>query len=427
MDNNMNQNFNGQQNTGPANFTDQQYGGPSNFTQQGYNNAQNINNNQAQQNNNGPKKSSELGKWAFLFSILGCTSFIGLILAIIDITRKDGKRKDFSIAALCVCGIIFFVFAFGKIKNSRNDHGEEKVRSEHVNKVEETTESGEVDNNIENDTEAEVVEEITDDYVLSYERKSNMSDKFNSETNEKYTLNGYEFEVPENFADNSKKYLESDKLETSMMFSVAERSGEQVRFQVLIDSQGSSTYENRQNDVKDIAENLDFISYETNDIVSSGYNAVEVSGRFKSEEKDITYIGDGYFVIMYDDENDKCIVTALRETMDTNFDYIEDVKKINDSFVKADNASSVGSDFKEVMDEYEAFMDEYIEFMQTYNQNPTDAELMSQYMDVMAEYSSYSVKIASLKNDELTDEELAYYIEVTNRVSQKLLNAGLSN
>ena len=130
---------------------------------------------------------------------------------------------------------------------------------------------------------------------------------------------------------------------------------------------------------------------------------------------------------MYDDENDKCIVTALRETMDTNFDYIEDVKKINDSFVKADNASSVGSDFKEVMDEYEAFMDEYIEFMQTYNQNPTDAELMSQYMDVMAEYSSYSVKIASLKNDELTDEELAYYIEVTNRVSQKLLNAGLSN
>ena len=72
-------------------------------------------------------------------------------------------------------------------------------------------------------------------------------------------------------------------------------------------------------------------------------------------------------------------------------------------------------------------MDEYIEFMETYNQNPTDAELMSQYMDVMTEYSEYAVKISNLKDDELTDDEMAYYIEVTNRVNQKLLNAGLSN
>ncbi len=431
MDNNMNQNFNGQQNTGPTNFKDQQYGGPSNFTQQGYNNAQNINNNQAQQNNNGPKKSSELGKWAFLFSILGCTSFIGLILAIIDITRKDGKRKDFSIAALCVCGIIFFVFAFGKIKNSRSDHAEEKVRSEHVNKVEET----------ETTTEQEVEEdisEINDENYISYKRESVEKNGFNESTNKNETIDSYSVKIPTYFG----KQFVNKKGDIS--YFPLEEDNEFALLSFTVTDLGKNSYESREEDIKGFMNELGVTDYTTNDVVFSNMNSVEVSGRTKDEEdSDISledrqaikagiYYTDIYKAFIYDEENGKLIYVSFMETLKTKYDYIGDVKKILNTIEyspenTSEESSGVGSDFKEVMDEYEAFMDEYIEFMQTYNQNPTDAELMSQYMDVMAEYSSYSVKIASLKNDELTDEELAYYIEVTNRVSQKLLNAGLSN
>ena len=79
-----------------------------------------------------------------------------------------------------------------------------------------------------------------------------------------------------------------------------------------------------------------------------------------------------------------------------------------------------------MMDAYEAFIDEYIEFMELYNQNPSDTELMTQYLDYMTKYNEYMTTISNLKNDDMTDEELAYYLEVTNRCSQKLIQAGMS-
>ena len=80
-----------------------------------------------------------------------------------------------------------------------------------------------------------------------------------------------------------------------------------------------------------------------------------------------------------------------------------------------------------MLDAYEEFMDEYIEFMKLYNQNPTDAELMSKYFDILTEYTQYASTISKLENSEMTDEEAAYYLEVVNRVNQKLIEAGISN
>lgn len=54
-----------------------------------------------------PKKqgNSALGILALIFSILGCTFFVAIILAIIDLCKKDGRKKSLSIAALIICGI----------------------------------------------------------------------------------------------------------------------------------------------------------------------------------------------------------------------------------------------------------------------------------------------------------------------------------
>ena len=54
-----------------------------------------------------PKKqgNSALGILALIFSILGCTFFVAIIMAIIDLCKKDGHKKSLSIAALVISGI----------------------------------------------------------------------------------------------------------------------------------------------------------------------------------------------------------------------------------------------------------------------------------------------------------------------------------
>ena len=49
--------------------------------------------------------NSALGISAFIFSILGFTFGVAIILSIIDLRKKDGRKKSLSIAALIICGI----------------------------------------------------------------------------------------------------------------------------------------------------------------------------------------------------------------------------------------------------------------------------------------------------------------------------------
>ena len=79
---------------------------------------------------------------------------------------------------------------------------------------------------------------------------------------------------------------------------------------------------------------------------------------------------------------------------------------------------------KEFLDAYEACMDEYVDFMQKYmNADPTSmVSMMGDYYSILARYTEFAEKIDAFDESELTDAELAYYLEVTNRVSQKLLS-----
>ena len=100
----------------------------------------NMNNNMnGNMNYNAPAPkngSSGLGIAAFILSLLGCTSFIGLILAIIDMASKNGKKKTFSIIALVLNGVWLLigiaVFASGGTKNLT----ETKKGSSHVAETE---------------------------------------------------------------------------------------------------------------------------------------------------------------------------------------------------------------------------------------------------------------------------------------------------
>ena len=89
--------------------------------------------------------------------------------------------------------------------------------------------------------------------------------------------------------------------------------------------------------------------------------------------------------------------------------------------------NTVRPEVKEFLDSYEACMNEYVEFMKKYMN--TDAasvvSMMGDYYKILAKYTEYAEKIDALDESELTNAELAYYLEVTNRVSQKLLTVGM--
>lgn len=83
-------------------------------------------------------------------------------------------------------------------------------------------------------------------------------------------------------------------------------------------------------------------------------------------------------------------------------------------------SSGVSADFKESMDAYEEFFDEYIAFMKKYQENPADLSLLAEYTEFMSEYATMMEKMSALGDQEMTEAEAAYYLEVTNRISQKL-------
>lgn len=89
-----------------------------------------------------------------------------------------------------------------------------------------------------------------------------------------------------------------------------------------------------------------------------------------------------------------------------------------------DDTSDNGIDpeFKATMDSFESFFNDYTEFMEKYDNADYDdlPELMSDYTSYMTKYSETMEKINDIHKDELSAEELAYYIEITGRINAKL-------
>ncbi|MCD8012906.1 MAG: hypothetical protein LUG99_06990 [Lachnospiraceae bacterium] len=118
--------------------------------------------------------------------------------------------------------------------------------------------------------------------------------------------------------------------------------------------------------------------------------------------------------------------SEMDDSTDENTASGEDTEKATESADtdEADDEMIDGmrTEFKEAMDEYEAFFDEYCEFMEEYKENPTDADLLSSYSSIMTQYAETMESKNALGEEELNDAELAYYIEVTARIEEKLID-----
>lgn len=91
---------------------------------------------------------------------------------------------------------------------------------------------------------------------------------------------------------------------------------------------------------------------------------------------------------------------------------------------KSSSHTGLGKEFKEAMDSYEAFIDEYCSFMKKYaNSNGTDMTLIADYAKYASKLADAGKKFDKWEDEEMNDEETAYYIQVQTRVNKKLLEA----
>lgn len=86
---------------------------------------------------------------------------------------------------------------------------------------------------------------------------------------------------------------------------------------------------------------------------------------------------------------------------------------------KKNNSDKVTASFKKTMDEYEKFMDKYVDFMKSYDEN--DITMLSEYTELLSEYSDFTNEISKIDEGSLSSADLAYYLDVKNRVNKKLL------
>lgn len=111
-------------------------------------------------------------------------------------------------------------------------------------------------------------------------------------------------------------------------------------------------------------------------------------------------------------------------------DYDESDPSITDNETKeptqSDNTGGatdgIRPEFKEAMDSYEAFYTEYCEFMKEYSENPTDLTLLAKYADMLAKAEEMNKAFETWDEDELSNEELKYYLDVNNHVMKMLVD-----
>ena len=86
--------------------------------------------------------------------------------------------------------------------------------------------------------------------------------------------------------------------------------------------------------------------------------------------------------------------------------------------------NEIRPEVKEFLDAYEACMNEYADFMQKYlDADPTSmVSMLGDYYSILARYTEFEEQFDAFDESDLTNAELSYYLEVTGRVSQKLLS-----
>lgn len=90
---------------------------------------------------------------------------------------------------------------------------------------------------------------------------------------------------------------------------------------------------------------------------------------------------------------------------------------------EATTADGVDPDLKAFLDSYEEFVDEYVAFMKKYMADPNNAtSMLSEYTEIMEKYDDFAETVEKYDSSDMSTADANYYLEVTTRCSQKMLD-----
>lgn len=110
--------------------------------------------------------------------------------------------------------------------------------------------------------------------------------------------------------------------------------------------------------------------------------------------------------------------TIASEELRENQESSEEQSSLEAENVQAD---AVDPELKAFLDEYEAVMNEYVDFMKKYTKADNPIGMLADYTKILKQYTSFAQAIENYDSKEMSAADAAYYLEVTSRVSKKLL------
>ncbi len=173
---------------------------------------------------------------------------------------------------------------------------------------------------------------------------------------------------------------------------------------------------------------------------SSYYDQVEEATWTMGENNNSIVIGDLELFVEEDElvmgtDEDKLYLAKISDRQDKGYlDELleeengqEEIAPVEEPESEQEQESvsenTIRPEVKEAIDAYEAFVDEYCEFMKKYSESDgTDLSILSDYFTFMSKLEDYTSKMDDMEDD-LTDAEYWYYIEVLNRCNEKMLKA----
>ena len=94
-----------------------------------------------------------------------------------------------------------------------------------------------------------------------------------------------------------------------------------------------------------------------------------------------------------------------------------------DTTESSGKTSGVDPELKAFLDSYEEFVDEYVVFMKKYMADPMNAvSMLTEYSEIMGKYADFAEKVDQYDSKEMSTEDAKYYLEVTTRCTQKMLD-----
>ena len=271
------------------------------------------------------------------------------------------------------------------------------------------------------DTQESAVEPIEKDASIGTKEPKN---GFDDSTNRDILFNGCSIAIPEYFGENKSKndssllyYAETGQGTSMLSVEMAKYNKSEEEYKKEEDAIIMQVLTNISKGMK--------VDLEKSDIKNRHYvGSLEVNGETTDLEFEIKplYLGDKVFILNF------------AQSVNSEFDYFSDFAKIVNSVKQFEEESSssniddnndedIDPDFKKSMDDYEEFFNEYVEFMKKYKENPSDLKLLGEMTSMLQKETEMMDDFNNINQDELTPEELSYYLEVHSRILKKLSEA----